>query len=810
MDDSVLKRIKRLSMWQRCIIVVIMLIIFARIGYIFVRGEVDRKYVNYDGYDFADASMIECKDILQEFNCGDTRLNSVELIFDNIADNKLGTIVLCMYVDDELLYQAKLSLANINNREWKKVYINAKVYAEKKYRLTLSASDDCTQIPKVLIVNDNYAPEIISSKNGENIIDGQVIVNYGYLVYPTLSDRLVMISLWIIFGVCAVAVTCNVTIIRQKYFFLIDQLFSNVDKQLFVTVMEIILCTIIIGSSKIEFQNPTKIVLYIISLVATIKIERKVLYIKALTDKSWKVFLIFLAYAYSAFALVGQRIWIYPLNSKLTTAGLTVYVIALIWFIPIVDSFLYYANVIRRKVFSDVGRISTWKFVVWIDIILIVPAAYNLFANNPGISSPDTYNSMIANAWNLHGMYDWHPFFYCLVLRIILEVWNSTYMVILVQYFFYAYVVTEILLYFRKKGIRNSILIGTAVFTGLNAGNYIQINTIWKDIPYTLSLLWIFIIISKLVIDNEFYKTKWYIYLELIVAIVGIDLYRKNGIVTFVVVIACMILVMKKNVKVIVSILLSVGIIAVVKGPLYNHFEVESPGRRGMYIGLGMDILGAYYSGGEVSEDTLKMITNMTDYNNAEYSYISTWSYQSYDVDVEPVDFIKHYIGTFIRNPIVMLRAIIDREDALWDIYKGEGATIGCVNYTGTEDDDMRYNWNDFYPKREYVSLYTEANAASSYTASSQWISAIEWRCGVFTLLGVLVLINLLLCGSYKQIVVIISPMIGHILSLLLSTGWADFRYFWPMNLLNMVFLLLMFVLLASGDSKKDGEIVEA
>ena len=91
-------------------------------------------------------------------------------------------------------------------------------------------------------------------------------------------------------------------------------------------------------------------------------------------------------------------------------------------------------------------------------LILLVPAAYNLFANNPGISSPDTLNSMITNAKNLYGMYDWHPAFYCMVLRGIQKVWDSTYAVILVQYFFYAYVVTELLLYLRKK---------TSVYKGL-------------------------------------------------------------------------------------------------------------------------------------------------------------------------------------------------------------------------------------------------------------------------------------------------------------------------------------------------------
>ena len=289
--------------------------------------------------------------------------------------------------------------------------------------------------------------------------------------------------------------------------------------------------------------------------------------------------------------------------------------------------------------------------------------------------------------------------------------------------------------------------------------------------------------------------------LEIVVALVGTDLYRKNGVVTFVIVALCLVPLMKRNIKILASIGICIGIIALVNGPLYSYFEVESPERRGMYIGLGQDILGAYYNGGEVSESTLKMISNMTNYNNAEYSYNPTWSNQSYDVDVEPSIFIKNYITTFLRNPVVMTRAIICREDALWDIYKGDGCSLECVNYTGTMDNAVGYEpWSETYPEREYVSLYTEASAASAYTANSQWISAIEWRCGLFTLLGVLVILNLILVGRVRNLYIIVSPMIGHIMSLLLSTGWSDFRYYWPMNLLNLFFILIMFVMIKEHD----------
>ena len=187
------------------------------------------------------------------------------------------------------------------------------------------------------------------------------------------------------------------------------------------------------------------------------------------------------------------------------------------------------------------------------------------------------------------------------------------------------------------------------------------------------------------------------------------------------------------------------------------------------------------------------MITTMTDYNNAEYYYNPTYSQAAYDVDVNPSDFIRNYIDTFIKNPIIMTRAILDREDALWDIFLGKDSKLNCVNYYGTMD--VNENWAENYPKRKYVSLYTKMGADTDYTANTQWIAAIEWRSGLFTLLGLVAILFVILKKGFGRYLVILSPILGHLMSLLLSTGWSDFRYFWPMNLMNMALIFIVIVI---------------
>ena len=804
------KNVPVMAKWEKTILALIAFIFIVRIGYIAIRGEVDKAYYTSCSYDLSQAAEVPCKNLSVTFAACKDRLDSLEFVFSGIEDDEVDTadeactVMLCIYSEDALLYQTNLTLSSENNLEWKRVLINAPLKIGDIYNITLNTNKDSTQVPNVLVVNSSYASEILESYSNNQEVDGNIALNFGYLQFPGRADRLVMISLWIIFYAIIFFGIKNIEAIIECLFSIKNALMSNVNEKVFHYILEMICCLVILNTSGIEFQEMTKIIFYVISFVSVVNYDKKYKSIGKALNKPWKKVLLAVVYLYASFALVGQRTLIYPLTLKLTTHSIFVLFCATIWFVPVVNSVIYYIEKTVRNAFGKSFNIKQWQFIMIHTAILLLPAAYNLFANNPGISSPDTLETMITNAQHLRGMYGWHPPFYCMVLRVIEEVCNSTYAVIAVQYFFWTYVVIELLLYLRKKGLSDNVLIMASVFFGFNAGNFIHLNTIWKDIPHTLSLFWTFVLVAKLSIDFEEYKGKWYIYLELIIALVGDFFYRKNGIVTFVIITCVLLVILRKNKKVLLSLFISVLLINVVKGPVYTYFEIEDPGLKGIYHGLGLDILGAYYSGGEVSDSTLQMINMMTRYNNAEYRYNPTWSYQSYDVDVEPKTFILNYIGTFINNPLVMTRAVIDREDAIWDIYAGQDTALANVNQTGTQDGVEP--WNDYYSKRVFRSLYTQMSSATAYTADTQWIAAIEWRCGLLSLLGLICFAWIIIRYGKGKHLVMLSPIGAHIMSLLLSTGWSCFRYFWALNLMNFSLVLLVIVIMRQKEYEKEND----
>ncbi len=211
-------------------------------------------------------------------------------------------------------------------------------------------------------------------------------------------------------------------------------------------------------------------------------------------------------------------------------------------------------------------------------------------------------------------------------------------------------------------------------------------------------------------------------------------------------------------------------------------------------------ILGVYYAGGEVSDKTMEMVYAMTDGSPEEYEYEPTWSWQKwpYNMNVKMTEFITAYIDTFIRNPLIMTRAVLARNNVIWDIFKDNDMRLGCVRYTSTNDGYERNGekWNDYYPERTPTGITSSVDQLLDKTVTTQWVCTLTWRSGFYVLLRILSFTYLILSGGLKkEYFILMIPAVGQVIGLLLSTGWADFRYYWPLNLLNLSYFVMSLVI---------------
>lgn len=712
------------------------------------------------------------------FKTTEKKLNSLELLFADLPNDDNSTVDVKIYHNDKNIYGGIVPVSSlIKANGWFKLPVNLGI-GKGAYKIKIS-SKNCSTRPSLYVSKDYAVSETTKNKINGKVSKDKILLRYGYLLKPTKKDKVAK-------SVMIVLISSLLLFILQKFEYikeLLKRLYGSSQitwtlRKVVLAAVQILMCFILVNDASIEFQIPMKAVLYVVSVLPSFFLDK--IFFRLNDDSKEKTTGILISAFLGGFAFTGNRMLIYPLDMKTSFLQIIIFVISVLWFIPISSLSLYgleYVEIFKHK------RLSTFKFIVICSVLLILPACYGIYAFNPAISSPDTVYCMDA-AHHLHGMVNWHPPFYCMLLKLILKVWDSPYAVVGAQFIFWVYVLLEVLLFCRKRGIDDAVLILVSFLLGINPGNYIHLCTIWKDVPYAITTLWLTVIIAKLILEKQ---TSIYTYIEFVIASVFTFFIRQNGIVPCILCLGVLFIVMRRNKKMVLSIITSVILIVIVRGPIYSCLNVQDSDG-GMYIGLSQDILGVYYVGGDVSEDTMKMIDVLTKNNAGQYAYDPYWSNASYSLDVSMGKFITNYLDTFIKNPGTMIREIICRQDCVWDLFGGQNATLGCVNNTSTMDGDSI--WTSYYQPRHNNAETFDMTRFDALFTSSQLLNTLSWKSGIYTLLTV---VSFVYCvhTKKKHLWIIFLPFAGQVLSLILSTGWSDFRYYWPLNLMTVFIVLI-------------------
>lgn len=764
------------------------ILFFAIIISIFIlvkNSHIDKKIVfSRDMWELSEQT-VACDNISQQFLAADDKLYCVEVTFDNIPSDENGWIDVNVQHNEKDIFLGKIPFNSLKNQMPYIIRLNIPTVRNELYRLNL-ASNTSKKIPQIYVSEVNKSSESESCTRNNEIISQELSIRYGYL--SSTVDYKLSILLIIIVVYCILL-----------YFFFAPQVWGRVHKYLSYKIIQIayiifqmFCCLMILNLSVINFKSYTKVLMIICSIVFSYnhlkKLEHLMNYIQF---RGFRIAII-LTNLYIAFALAGSQVFIYPIDLRVSLKDILLFLITLIWCFPVLTSLLYFYNRIKIS-FSLTQKRDKLQIIVISSLLLLIPVLIVLAAFNPGFSSYDTNECLAQYAHNIRNMPDWHPPFYIMILKIIITVWDSTYAVILVQIFFWIYVWEKLFQLLFTRGIHKRYIYMISLIMGLNAAYSVQLCTIWKDIFYAISILWLTVIIAELIFNTEKCIITIRQCIELTAALICVFFFRQNGVVPYVLTLVALFILLRKNKRVVLSLLLSICLVLIIKFPIYHALDVNETQNGGMYIGLSQDIMGVYCSGGDVSEETMEMINVLTRQNNNNFSFVPYWANESYDLNVPITKFIKNYLNTFIHNPLTMTRAIICRQDFLWNIFEGQDAITNCVNYLGTEDGNGE--WNTYYPAHKEISI---SYAVKQYTLaltenqlSNVWI----WRVGLHIVLLVLVSLTLFLKQKPKHFILLYIPIIGQIISLMLSTGWADFRYYWPVNLMAMSIMYIITIL---------------
>ena len=305
------------------------------------------------------------------------------------------------------------------------------------------------------------------------------------------------------------------------------------------------------------------------------------------------------------------------------------------------------------------------------------------------------------------------------------------------------------------------------------------------------------ILLAELVYDM---KIDWRYSLKLTCSLVGVCLFRKNGPVTFIIVaIALIIYSFRKkeySKELIISLAAAIVVIFIINVPVYKMVGVEKDEsvKGVMYVGMSQELFAAYKYG-QVSDRTKEMLEVLSNNNLDNYGYNPYWAYAEYNLDVSPMEFVYSYLDTFFRNPTIVIKSILLRQDCLWNVFPGEDSIVNLVNYYGSSWGATE-EWKEYYPERNKTSFGSYIEYIVRFAGDDYNLTLVVWRCGLHLLILAMAISIMIVLESdlTKRFFFILLPMFGQIISLVLSTGWADYRYYWAINLI-VFFIMILFII---------------
>ena len=510
-----------------------------------------------------------------------------------------------------------------------------------------------------------------------------------------------------------------------------------------------------------------------------------------------------------SFFVSGKVLFLTDSVVSISLLSILFYLLTNIFIFPFVCNLLYLldnSNVVDKKRKSDDSK----KFALKIFAISFAIMIVACIAFYPGNITSDTVDQ-IAQATGQYQINNVHPALNAIIIKILMSIWNNPFVVVIGYSLFLSLVLTHIYKFlYEQKANEKFLYISLLVFM-LSINNLTMITMAWKDIPFTIALLWLTFEAYKIVkLKDDYFKSMWNIVLFIIPMTLSYFL-RYNGMFPYILMILYLIYIIFKSkvkLRIATTIVLCFASVWTVKGPVYDFFDVaKSDGITGGAASFAAKGLGALiYYDGNLSEEDLETISKLADLDDLRefyYAYsIDTYSFQDIKFS-EGIDRLgvakiyEMYVKHFFKNPDIIIRDRLDGSNLLWSY----DTPVGGFNY--------KYDYGVAYP--DWVKDFNgmERNEGNSYIPKANLLkSSIEiyqkgvnkvklldsffWRGGI--ILSILLVLLYFVFIRKIHILPAMYPTLISVLFWFALMNHQSYRYIWFLYV--NTFFLVIFALL--------------
>ena len=256
---------------------------------------------------------------------------------------------------------------------------------------------------------------------------------------------------------------------------------------------------------------------------------------------------------------------------------------------------------------STKSEIKTFMFcfLSFFSVCLIFLLAYY-----PGVMSGDSFTQW--TQMETFKFNDWHPVFSTLYNWAATRIWYTPAAVALLNSLFFSLVFASTTVYLKSLGIDRRIIYLLIAVVVLNPVNGIMAVTIWKDIPYTISILWLTLLTMKVFYSDGLWMGTVMNKTHFVCSLVFSALLRHNGIIPVILVLAALFIFYRKHWRnVIIVAFAALSVIILIKGPVYSALNVEPGSYVQSLVNPIMQVGGIISGNGKMTENEIKVMTRI-------------------------------------------------------------------------------------------------------------------------------------------------------------------------------------------------------
>ena len=445
--------------------------------------------------------------------------------------------------------------------------------------------------------------------------------------------------------------------------------------------------------------------------------------------------------------------------------------ISILYYALLRPVFLYEreAPVTRRLV----KKVFFLSFVSFFSVCLLYMLAYY-----PGVMTLDSFVQ-----WRQMENFrfdDWHPAFSTLFNWLITRIDNSPAAIAVADSLMFSLVFASMTAYLKRLGLDRRVLFTIAVLFIMNPVNGIMAVTIWKDIPYSISLLWLTLLAMKIVYSCGGWMDSRRNRAVLSASLAFAALIRHNGIAPVMLMAVVLFILYRRQRKNAVLVTLTVmSIVVLVKGPVYRALEVGPGCAYQTMVNPIMQVGGIISGGGTLTEEERRVVTNVLPIEKwkegySVYSEVKLASVAGFNMDyfrTNKADFMRAWAGMALRNPGMALKAYLHRTAIIWRIISPPENRV-YTNYAQVEPNSMGFETESKIPAVKGLLDYL---LWKSNTGMFLWIA---WKPATYLLL-ILVFGIVAVVKNGRKWLLILTPVIGNTLGLMLVTTSDQSRYYY-------------------------------